>query len=446
MRVRLLPLLLLVACGPAEVGEVSLLPTPASVQLDPGFTEPGEPTLVLDVALELPDEGYRLTVDRRGATIEASTEAGLFYGQQTLAQLPDPWPRLRIEDAPRFAWRGTMLDISRHFFGPEEIERAIDLAAAHKLNRFHLHLTDDQGWRIEIESWPDLALIGGAGEVGTGDGGYLTQAEYLDLVAYAAARHIVLVPEIDMPGHVNAALASYPELNPDGVATDPYNGVMVGFSSLWLDGPETWPFVVDVLTEVAALTDGPWLHIGGDEANETPPEEYAVFIGDVRDLVDDLGKTMVGWEEVGTAGLEEEWVSQAWTMQEGAEAAREQGALTIMSPADHAYVSMIYDLDTPVGGFWAGPVSVEKAYDWEPAAAPWTEDDVLGVEGCLWTETIDSREDIDLMTYPRLAGLAEIGWSPASRDWQEYRERLAVHGARLQAMGVGFHRSPLVDW
>ena len=340
-----------------------------------------------------------------------------------------------------------MLDISRHFFGPEEIERAIDLAAAHKLNRFHLHLTDDQGWRIEIESWPDLALIGGANEVGGGPGGYLTQAEYLDLVAYAAERHMVLVPEIDMPGHVNAALASYPELNPDGVAAEPYTGVFVGFSSLWLEGPDTWPFVTDVLTEVAALTDGPWIHIGGDEANETPPAEYAAFLADVRDLVDDdLGKTMIGWEEVGAADLDRAWISQAWLLEEGSLAARERGRQTVMSPADHAYVSMIYDLDSPVGGFWAGPVSVRKAYEWDPAEAPWSEDEVLGVEGCLWTETIDSREDIDLMTYPRLAGLAEIGWSPAGRDWDEYRLRLAVHGERLDAMGVGFHRSSLVDW
>ena len=312
----------LVACGPVEVGEVHLLPQPASVEIDPGFTDPGEPTLVLDPSLELPDEGYRLTVDPPRPPIEASTAAGLFYGEQTLAQLPEPWPRVRIEDAPRFAWRGTMLDISRHFFGPEEIERAIDLAAAHKLNRFHLHLTDDQGWRIEIESWPDLALIGGANEVGGGPGGYLTQAEYLDLVAYAAERHMVLVPEIDMPGHVNAALASYPELNPDGVAAEPYTGVFVGFSSLWLEGPDTWPFVTDVLTEVAALTDGPWIHIGGDEANETPPAEYAAFLADVRDLVDDdLGKTMIGWEEVGAADLDRAWISQAWLLEEGSLAA-----------------------------------------------------------------------------------------------------------------------------
>lgn len=441
MRVRrVLPFLLILGCGPAEVGEVHLIPQPAVLEVDPGFTTPGAPTRVLDPALELPAEGYRLTVNRRGATIEASTEAGLFYGEQTLAQLPNPWPRVRIEDQPRYRWRGTMLDIARHFFGPDEIKRSIDLAAAHKLNRFHLHLTDDQGWRIEIESWPDLARIGGATEVGGGDGGFLTQAEYLDLVAYAAERHVVLIPEIDMPGHINAALASYPELNPDGVAADPYTGVNVGFSSLWLDGPDTFPFVTDVWTEVAALTDGPWLHVGGDEAAATNEEDYAAFVVELHGLIDGLGKTMVGWEEVGTVALEGAFVAQVWIDEEGADGARAQGAETLASPADRAYLDMMYDLDTPIGTFWAGLVDTREAYDWDPG------DGVLGLEAPLWTESVQTRADIDLLTWPRLAGHAEIGWSPAGRDWDEYRGRLAVHGHRLEADGVGLYRSPLVDW
>jgi len=434
-------LLLTLGCGPAEVGEVHLVPLPVQVVVDPGFTEPGEPTLVLDATLGLPPEAYRLTVDRRGARIEASDEAGLFYGRQTLAQLPEPWPRVRIEDEPRFAWRGTMLDIARHPFGPDEIERAIDLAAAHKLNRFHLHLTDDQGWRIEIEAWPDLALVGGASEVGGGDGGFLTQAEYMDLVAYAVARHVVLVPEIDLPGHVNAALASYGSLNPDGVAADPYTGINVGFSSLWLDGPDTWRFVTDVLTEGAAMTDGPYLHIGGDEAAATAPAEYADFVTDVGDLVADLGKTMVGWEEIGTVALEGEFVAQVWLDEAGADGARSQGAGIIASPAEHAYLDMKYDLDTPIGGFWAGLTDVQDAYEWDPG------DDALGLEAPLWTETVQTRADLDLLTWPRLAGHAEIAWSPREgRSWEEYRERLAVHGRRLEAAGVGLYRSPLVDW
>ncbi|MCP4867223.1 MAG: SDR family NAD(P)-dependent oxidoreductase [Proteobacteria bacterium] len=410
----------LLGCGPTETGEVHLIPQPVSVAIDPGFTKPGEPTLVLDPALPLPDEGYSLVVDRRGATIEATTEAGLFYGQQTLAQLPDPWPRVRIEDAPRYAWRGTMLDVARHFFGPDEIKRSIDLAAAHKLNRFHLHLTDDQGWRIEIESWPDLALIGGATEVGGGEGGYLSQAEYLDLLAYAAERHVVLVPEIDMPGHINAALGAYPELNPDGVAADPYTGTNVGFSSLWLDGPSTFGFVTDVLTEVAAMTDGPYLHIGGDEAAATTEEDYAAFLVDLHGLVDGLGKTLVGWEEVGTVDLGGDFIAQTWIDEEGAEGAWAQGAETIASPADRAYLDMMYDLETPIGTFWAGLVDTRTAYEWDPGEG------ALGLEAPLWTESVQTRADIDLLTWPRLAGHAEIAWSPAGRHWDEYRQRLAV--------------------
>ncbi len=459
--------LAIVGCAPLETGDVVLIPAPSELAVDPGFLAPetlsadddavgalvaeqlglalvaggGDVELRLAGGLGLGREGYTLTIDAKGATVVAEEPAGLFYGAQTLRQLPDPWPRVRITDVPRFPWRGYMLDVARHFFGPEELRRAVDLASFHKLNRLHLHLTDDQGWRIELESWPDLTAIGGATEVGGGAGGFLTRAEYEALVDYAAARFVTIVPEIDLPGHVNAALASYPELNEDGVAAEPYTGTSVGFSALCLSCEATWPFVTDVLAEVAAMTPGGWLHVGGDEAYETPPEDYAAFMLQLRDFVrDDLGKTVIAWEEAGAAPLGGDFVAQVWRDEAGADAARAQGAALIQSPAEHAYLDMKYDLETGPGTVWAGLTDVRDAYDWDPG------DDALGVEAPLWTEFVETRADIDLLTWPRLAGIAEIGWSPAGREWDEYRQRLAVHGQRLDALDVGYYRSPLVDW
>lgn len=274
-------------------------------------------TLSLDPATDsLSEEGYELRVAPEGVSLIAPRPAGLFYGVQTVRQLlpatvesaaqPGPWtlPAGTIRDTPRFGWRGLMLDVSRHFFGVEDVKRLIDLAALYKLNRLHLHLTDDQGWRIEIASWPELTRLGGQTAVGGGPGGYYSQADYSDIVAYAAARHITIVPEIDLPGHTNAALAAYPELNCDGVAPAPYTGTNVGFSSLCLDKEITYRFIDDVIDEVAALTPGDFIHIGGDEAHSTPKDDYVRFIERVEGIVAAHGKRMVGWEEIGQAELE----------------------------------------------------------------------------------------------------------------------------------------------
>ena len=226
-------------------------------------------------------DGYELVVDASAVTITAARPAGLFYGVQTFRQLlpalieyeavradakrPLQAPAVRIVDSPRFEWRGAMLDVSRHFFSVDEVKRYIDLIALYKLNRLHLHLADDQGWRIEIKSWPNLAKIGGSTEVGGGPGGYYTQAQYSDIVAYARDRFIDVIPEIDMPGHTNAALASYAELNCDGKARTPYTGIEVGFSALCVDKDVTYRFIDDVVREIAALTPSPYFHVGGDE-------------------------------------------------------------------------------------------------------------------------------------------------------------------------------------
>ena len=423
--------------------------------------------LALDPAGDvLGAEGYALTVAPDGARLSAHAPAGLFYGVQTLRQLlppaienatplpgqgplPGPWslPAGRIRDVPRFAWRGLMLDVARHFFPVADVRRVIDLAAAYKINRLHLHLSDDQGWRIDIASWPELARVGGQTAVGGGPGGYYTQADYAALVAYAAARHITIVPEIDLPGHTNAALAAYPQLNADGRPRPPYTGIEVGFSSLAIDNELTYRFIDDVIGELAALTPGDYLHIGGDEALATAKEDYIRFIERVAAIVRAHGKRMVGWEEIGQARLEPSAIAQHWASGH-ATAAAAQGASVILSPAPRVYLDMKYDAATPLGLAWAGHISVRAAYDWEPATqlAGVAEAQLLGVEAALWSETLTTLADIEFMLFPRLPGVAEVGWSAAGRDWETYRARLAAHGPRLGAMGVNFYRAAEIDW
>lgn len=310
----------------------------------------------------------------------------------------------------RFEWRGVMLDVARHFFGPDDVKRFIDTIAPLELNRLHLHLTDDQGWRLEITSWPKLAEVGGRTAVGGRPGGFYTQAEYLDLVAYAAEREITIVPEIDMPGHVNAALVAYPELAPAGVEPAPYTGIDVGFSTLDATNELTYTFVDDVLREVAALTPGAYIHIGGDEAAATRPDDYALFMMRVFELVRSHGKLAIGWEEIAKVPLPPGAIVQHWKDEELARAAVEQGARVLMSPATRTYLDMKVDATTRLGLEWAGYVSVRDASNWDPATqvAGVTEDDVIGVEACLWSETLETFEDVEYMAFPRLVGVAGV--------------------------------------
>lgn len=426
---------------------------------------------VISLALSPKEKGeaYHLAVTKSAVRLEAGSAEGLFRGVQTLRQLlpaavesptvqHGPWtmPGVDVEDSPRFAWRGTMLDVSRHFFTVEQVERYIDLAAQYKINTLHLHLSDDQGWRIAIDGWPRLAEYGGSTEVGGGKGGYYTQADYTKIVRYATERYMTVVPEIDGPGHTNAALASYANLNCDGKAPPLYTGTNVGFSSWCIAKPVTYELLDAVLGQLARLTPGPYLHIGGDEAHSTTPADYATFIQKVGPIVAKYGKKMAGWNEIGAAKIPAGSVAQYWNTAKGSEdgtqTARDavaQGAKVVMSPANHAYLDMKYDESTPLGQDWAGLVEVRDAYEWDPATLVdgVTEKDVLGVEAPLWSETIVTNANIDYMTFPRLPAIAEIGWSPqAARTWDEFRGRLAAQGPRWSAMGVDFYRSPQVPW
>jgi hexosaminidase len=257
------------------------------------------------------------------------------------------------------------------------------------------------------------------------------------------------VPEIDMPGHVNAALSSYGRLTCDGVAAEPYTGIEVGFSSLCVGKALTYRFVDDVVREVAALTPGPYIHIGGDEASSTDPGDYRAFVERVQRIVRSHGKRMLGWDEVAKTSLRRTSVVQHWQSRELAQRAVGQGAKVVMSPATKAYLDMKYTPDSPVGLVWAGTTTVRDAYGWDPATeVPGVgEKEVLGVVAPLWTETAVTRADLDHLMFPRLLGHAEIAWSAAAgRSWPSYRRRLAAQGPRLDALGVAFYRSPEVPW
>jgi len=419
---------------------------------------PAPVSLLMSPATGLGDEGYELTVAPSAVKLAAASPAGLFHGLQTLRQvLPVKGPRritsVHIRDRPRFAWRGAMLDVARHFRSVRDVKRFIDLMALYKLNRLHLHLSDDQGWRIAIAKWPRLATHGGSSEVGGGKGGYYTQAQYEGLVRYAAARYVTVVPEIDMPGHVHAALSSYPKLACDGKPSPLYTGIDVGFSSLCIGKTVTYDFVSDVVGELARLTPGPWIHIGGDEAMATKTAEYVRFIGRVQSIVESYGKRMIGWEEIGRARLRGGTVVQHWNTDPAKSAlstrAVQQGAKVIMSPAAHAYLDMKYDASTSLGLQWAGYTSVQDAYAWDPArTVPGVgAGDVLGVEAALWSETVQSIRDAEYLAFPRLIGIAEIGWSPArGRSWADYRQRLGAQAPLLDSLRVNFYRAPEIPW
>ena len=411
-----------------------------------------------DVALGT--EGYRLDVTPSLVTITANRPAGLFYGVQTLRQLMPVSVEhsaalnrvLRIPagvviDAPRFAWRGSMLDVARHFLPLEDVRRHVDRMALYKLNRLHLHLSDDQGWRIEIKSWPGLARVGGSTQVGGGPGGFYTQEQFAELARYAADRFVTIVPEIDMPGHTNAALASYAGLNCDGAAPPLYTGIRVGFSTLCVKSDSTYRFVSDVVREIAALTPSPWFHIGGDEVEKLTHDEYRAFVERVQTIVRSHGRQMIGWGEISPAALDAGTVVQHWKTDSSAvHAAR--GGKVILSPSTRTYLDMKYDSATTLGLRWAALIDVRDAYDWDPATQidGVAERSVLGVEAPLWAETLVKPEDWEFMAFPRLAAIAEVGWSAPARDFEFFRQRLGAHGPRLAALGVNFFRSAQVPW
>jgi len=412
---------------------------------------------------DLGDEGYELVVRPDSVRIVAFRAAGLFHGAQTLRQLlpPEiesdirigrPWgiPSLTIRDVPRFAWRGAMLDVARHFFTVNEVEQYIDILAMYKMNRLHLHLSDDQGWRIEIKSRPLLTEKGSGMEVAgrPGGGGFYTQQEYADLVRYAEDRFITVVPEIDMPGHFNAALIGYPEVACSRRPPAPFLGIDVGWSTVCVDSAQSYALITDVVRELAAITPGPYFHMGGDEVETLTAEQYASFVQRVQAIVALTGKTMVGWEEIGAAQLQPGTIVQLWR----ADSLRHPlapGVKMLLSPAKKAYIDQKYDATTELGLRWAGYVDVRDSYDWDPGTYLHGvgEDRVAGVEAPIWAETVRNISAVEYLAMPRLPAIAEVGWSAqGSRAWNDFRDRLAAQAPRWRMLGINYFRSTQIPW
>ncbi len=426
------------------------------------ISQDGKPHIVLsiDPSIEGGDEGYQLTITKNVLTLVGGSEVGVFRGIQTLEQLLPVDSKNNqvelntgaIEDYPRFEYRGFMLDVARHFYTVEEVKEVIDYLATYKYNTFHFHLTDDQGWRIEIPSWPKLTTVGSNSAVGqkTCDNCFYTLDEYQEIVQYADDNFITLIPEIDVPGHVKAALASYPdELYCEGDKPDwPYTGIEVRISSLCFSNPEIYTFFDDVVSEVAKRTTGEYIHIGGDETPKwVKHEDFSEFMLKASDIVTKHGKTLVGWtNDLGSVeGLSKDVVGQHWTTNkhccEATLNMANRGSKIIMSPANKAYLDLKYDIDSPLGLVWAGYNSIENSYNWDPdkIIAGVNPENIIGVEAALWGETITSMADAQYMIFPRLLSLSEVAWSPQKqRDWKSFSKRLKSEINDLKTQGLNY--------
>lgn len=390
-------------------------------------------------------EAYELDITENALYLSSNTSEGAFRGIQTILQLihhtdTGDWiiPTGMIKDEPQYAYRGTMLDVSRHFFGVDYLKKYIDILAYYKINHLHLHLSDDQGWRIEIKSWPLLTEIGGSTDVGGGPGGFYTQEDFKELVEYAAQRFITIVPEIDMPGHSNAATASYPILNGTDTTPELYTGKKVGFSTFDTRSDTVYAFVDDVIREISAISPGPYFHVGGDESHVTEDADYIYFINRVEKIVQKYGKRMIGWTEVAQADLDSTSIAQYWVHPEKAAMAIQKNMQLILSPAERTYLDMKYDSLSPFGYNWIGYISVEHAYDWNPEEY-FEDGDVIGIEAPLWSENFSTADSLEFMAFPRLIGIAELGWTTKSnRNWMEYKERLAHQAYYLRRNNINF--------
>ncbi|MFD0633934.1 beta-N-acetylhexosaminidase [Catenulispora yoronensis] len=400
-------------------------------------------------------EGYKLVVRSTSVKITAADAAGLFHGVQTLRQLVAGDNKVQagvISDHPRFGYRGVMLDVARHFYSVADVKSYIDAAALYKINEFHLHLTDDQGWRLTVPDYPKLTSVGGASQVGGGAGGSYSAADLKAIVDYAASRYMTVIPEVDMPGHVGAAVHSYPELACDGRKHGAVTTVSPAYDSLCTKSESTYGFVDSVMKAAAEASPGPLLHMGGDEAQALNLTQYNGFVKRAQDAVAGTGRTPVAWAEAATAPLLPQTILEYWDTAHPLPAvaqAATRGTKLIMAPGDHAYLDQQYTPGFPLGLHWAGYTSVSKAYDWDPVTVlpgvPPTA--VVGVEAPLWSETVKSLADAETLAFPRLPAVAEIGWSaPVTHDFKQFAGRLGKQAGLWGRVGIRFYRSPEVPW
>lgn len=438
---------------------------------------------------EIGNEGYLLNVNPTSVTITANTKAGIVYGMQTLFQILPAIrtnevlkiPAMQIKDYPRFKWRGMHLDVSRHFFSPDLIKKYIDLMALYKFNTFHWHLTDDQGWRIEIKKYPKLTQVGAwrvdetdkvwgqrpqatEGETPT-YGGYYTQEQIKDIVKYAALRNITIVPEIEMPGHSAAAIASYPYLSCTQQPQLPMTGGnYINISSNYCAGNDSvFTFLENVLTEVIALFPSPYIHVGGDEVDKTSwhncpkcqarikkeglkneEELQSYFMKRIEKFLISKHRKMIGWDEILEGGLAPEATVMSWRGVQGGIIAATMNHDVVMTPGDPLYFNQ-YQGDPATeplanGGF----NTLKKVYDYEPIP---NELDaihakyILGAQGNLWTEYITTPEHVEYMILPRMLALAEVVWSPkGSKDWNSFNERLQNHFKTFDEKGLHYSK------
>ena len=407
-------------------------------------------------------EGYDLYITQDSIILNAKTAEGAFRGIQTIRQIiPETsndtlsenkmWliPTGKIIDNPNFEYRGSMLDVARHFFGVEDVKKYIDILAYYKINALHLHLADDQGWRIEIKSWPKLTEIGGSSEVGGGPGGFYTQEEYKDIVAYAAKHFITIIPEIDMPGHTNAASVSYPILNGNGKTPKIYTGTEVGFSTFDTRKDTVYAFIDDVVREITAITPGPYFHAGGDESHVTKKKDFIHFVSKVDKIVKKYGKKMIGWDEIVHADIDTSAIAQFWANEENAKLAVKKGLKIILSPGKKAYLDMQYDTLSKYGLHWAGYIPVDTGYVWTPEryVKGINKENILGIEAPLWSETVSNMDEVEYLAFPRMIGYSELSWSTEeNRNWENYKVRLGNQAPYLDKMNVKYYPSELIDW
>lgn len=450
------------------------------------FSETGDDGslfLKLDENLKTGKEDYHLTVTSQGVMIESATPNGLFYGIQTLLQLMPSTPKqvaeiilpgVEIKDSPRFSYRGLHLDVSRHFMPKEFIMKYLDYMAMHKFNTFHWHLADDQGWRVEIRKYPLLTGVGSvrkttimghvnnpAGVDTIPTGGFYTQNDVRDIVAYASDRFITVVPGIEMPGHAMAALASYPEL---GCTGGPYEvGSRWGvYSDVYCPGKEeTYLFMKNVITEMAALFPGRYMHLGGAECSEarwekcprcqlkmkndsmsTTHDLHNYFVRRITSTLDSLGKDLIGWDEILKDTLLSKGMIMSWHGTEPGISSAQKGRLTVMSPAKYCNFDQ-YQADPkhePLAT--GGLLTLEQVYNFDPVPEEFPRQDakyIIGVQANVWTQYMKTPEFVEYMVFPRAAAFSEVAWSPrTSRNYPWFRKRLSVLVKRYDAEGIRY--------
>lgn len=479
-------LLFVAACSPKETKVLNVIPKPAQMEVSGGYFkvdsnlvfgegQSGSISYTVDESFNKDNpEGYELVVTNDGIKLKAGTDAGLFYGKQTLRQLytPEGIPCVSIEDAPRFSYRGLHLDVSRHFFSKEEVLKLLDVMAYYKLNRLHWHLTDAAGWRIEIDKYPKLITETAFRTQSdwqkwwdNGDdrkylpegtegayGGYYTKEDVKDIVAYAATKHITVLPEIEFPGHSEEVFAAYPELSCSG---KPYVN-----SDFCIGNEKSFTFMEDVLGEVIELFPSEYIHVGGDEAGKagwkTCPKCKALMKKEGMTHIDELqsymihraeeyliskGRKLIGWDEILEGGLAPEATVMSWRGEDGGIKAARMGHDVVMTPGGYMYFDF-YQADPKTQPFAIGGYTpIKRVYSYNPVPTDSLSAEeskhIMGVQANTWTEYILDEQHLEYMMFPRALALAEVAWSPQeARSWEDFKPRMNAHIPVLQQMGI----------